>query len=206
MVGRLLGRGTFTMSITGCFPRTGRQVLASACRSGSLHSIPRWCRCRTETLLSLGLPRYAVTRSQAASDMSPGSMSRSTEAQSGHLQSSSTTSDRRGLAAVAARRRPRSGRPRDRRSRLGLLGSDPAGERGGAVEPQGLRQRRPAAHPHPRRSRSSTPDDVSRCEVSYPSSTARVRSRCLHPGQQQGRHWPCSNSSCVRRNAALPDR
>ncbi len=26
-----------------------------------------------------------------------------------------------------------------------------------------------------------------------------VRSRCLHPGQQHGRRWPSSNSSCVRR-------
>ena len=26
-----------------------------------------------------------------------------------------------------------------------------------------------------------------------------VRSRCLHPGQQQGRRWPSSSSSWVRR-------
>ena len=26
-----------------------------------------------------------------------------------------------------------------------------------------------------------------------------ARSRCLHPGQQQGRRWPSSSSSCVRR-------
>jgi len=34
------------------------------------------------------------------------------------------------------------------------------------------------------------------------SSAARylpLRSRCLHPGQQQGRRWPSSSSSCVRR-------
>ena len=30
-----------------------------------------------------------------------------------------------------------------------------------------------------------------------------VRSRCLHPGQQQGRRWPSSSSSWVRRMRRL---
>ena len=34
---------------------------------------------------------------------------------------------------------------------------------------------------------------------SYAGRYPPVRSRCLHPGQQQGRRWPSSSSSCVRR-------
>ena len=43
--------------------------------------------------------------------------------------------------------RPRAGRPRDPRPRLGLLGGHAAGGRGGAVEPEGLREQRPPAGP-----------------------------------------------------------
>ena len=56
-----------------------------------------------------------------------------------------------GVAALADRRRARAGRARDPRSRLGLLRGDPAGGRGRAVEPEGLRQQRPAADPRARR-------------------------------------------------------
>jgi hypothetical protein len=40
-------------------------------------------------------------------------------------------------------------------------------------------------------------------ECSYAGRYLPVPSRCLHPGQQQGRRWPSSSSSCVRRIAAI---
>jgi sulfite oxidase len=52
-----------------------------------------------------------------------------------------------GVAALAYRARPRARRAGDHRSRLGLLGSDAARGRGGAVEPQGLREQRPPEGP-----------------------------------------------------------
>jgi hypothetical protein len=36
-------------------------------------------------------------------------------------------------------------------------------------------------------------------EVGHSGAYLPVRSRCLHPGQQQGRRWPSSSSSWVRR-------
>ena len=55
-----------------------------------------------------------------------------------------------GLAALADDGRPRARRARDPRARLGLLGGHAAGGRGGAVEPEGLREQRPAAGPRAR--------------------------------------------------------
>src|SRR4029079_19415670 len=52
-----------------------------------------------------------------------------------------------GVAAVAHDRRSGAGRARDPRPRVGLLGGDPARGRGGAVEPEGLREQRAPADP-----------------------------------------------------------
>ena len=60
-----------------------------------------------------------------------------------------------GLAALADHRRPRARRARDRRPRVGLLGGHPARGRGGAVEPEGLREQRPP--PDPRAGRLASP-------------------------------------------------
>ena len=46
----------------------------------------------------------------------------------------------------------------------------------------------------PTRSRRTTDDRGHPADCYLP-----VRSRCLHPGQQQGRRWPSSSSSSVRR-------
>ena len=47
------------------------------------------------------------------------------------------------------------------------------------------------------RARSPPTRPANRCRTS--SRQWPVRSRCLHPGQQQGRRWPSSSSSWVRR-------
>ena len=56
-----------------------------------------------------------------------------------------------GVAAVADHGRARARGARDPRARLGLLGGHAAGGRGGAVEPEGLREQRPPADPGARR-------------------------------------------------------
>ena len=51
------------------------------------------------------------------------------------------------------------------------------------------------------------PYSATGCPIRWTPARARrsasrylpVRSRCLHPGQQQGRGWPSSSSSCIRR-------
>ena len=52
-----------------------------------------------------------------------------------------------GVAALADHRRPRGRRARDPRARVGHLGGDPTGRRGGPLEPEGLRQQRAPADP-----------------------------------------------------------
>ena len=143
------GTATSSTSPTGCSPRTARRARARACRSASSRSTPTSCLRPTARRSPPGRSRCAGTRSRAESAPSSGSTSRSTAARV--VAGRAARGPRPlGLAALADHARARARRARDPRPRLGLLGGHPAGGRGGAVEPEGLREQRPPPGPRTR--------------------------------------------------------
>ena len=88
----------------------------------------------------------------------------------------------------SARVTPRARRPGARARRAHRAAQRHRLPRAGHVE--AVAQRSPAEHSGHRRGRLTPRDRF----IHLP-----VRSRCLHPGQQQGRRWPSSSSSWVRR-------
>ena len=83
-----------------------------------------------------------------------------------------------GVAPVADHADTRARRARDPRPRLGLLGGHAARGRGGAVEPEGLREQRPTPDPRPRRRLAVAPPgqaDLSGCAWHTCPETVKIR-------------------------------